>query len=520
MSKNSNTGFQQFSTLLKIALFATGLSGIVAEYILATLATYFLGNATLQWTLILSVMLFAMGLGSRWSQRMEGNLLRNFILAEFALSLLTSFSALLVYVTSPLWSGTEILIYALAIAIGLLIGLEIPLVTRLNSQYELLKENISSVMANDYFGSLAGGVFFAFVGLPLLGLTYTPFVLGFINFIVAVLLFFRLKLHFPQKITRNLAIAGTLVFSVLVIGVVFSQPIIRYGEQARYADKVIYEEQSRYQKLVITQWKNHYWLYLNGNLQLSTLDEALYHEPLVHPAMLLHGHAQRVLILGGGDGFAAREVLKYDQVESVTLVDLDPAVTRLGLEHPSLTQFNGLSLHDPRVQVLNQDGFTFMEETLDFFDVILIDLPDPKSTDLARLYSQEMYRLCARHLTPNGVLVTQAGSPYYATKAFRCIEKTMKSTGLQVAPMHNQVLSLGEWGWVLGQKTISDTAFSAHIKHLELPHNIKFNWLSPDAIQGLFLFGQDLIEVGPIDINTIQEPILHRYYLNGNWEIY
>ena len=510
-----------FSGLLKIALFATGLSGIVAEYILATLATYFLGNATLQWTLVLSVMLFAMGLGSRWSNRLEGDLLRYFILAEFGLSILTSFSALLVYTTTPFWSAHELLIYGLAIAIGLLIGLEIPLVTRLNSQYELLKENISSVMANDYYGSLAGGLFFAFVGLPYLGLTYTPFVLGLINFTVAVLLFWRLRHHTAQNTRRTLGVLSVVILLGLGAGLIGARPLVRFGEQARYSDKVIYQEQSRYQKLVITQWKNHYWLYLNGNLQLSTLDEALYHEPLVHPAMLLHGHPQRVLILGGGDGFAAREVLKYPSVESITLVDLDPAMTELGRNHPALTQYNGRSLDDPKVTVLNQDGFTFMEQTLDFFDVILIDLPDPKSTDLGRLYSQEMYQLCARHLTPRGVLVTQAGSPYYATQAFRCIQKTMESVDLGVVPLHNQVLSLGEWGWMLGQKGVGPgDSVKAHLQHLSVPDSMAFVWLNDEALRAISLFGKDLQPVKAVEVNTIQEPVLHRYYLKGNWAIY
>ncbi|MEL6535883.1 MAG: spermidine synthase, partial [Bacteroidota bacterium] len=350
---------------------------------------------------------------------------------------------------------------------------------------------------------------------------YTPFVLGWINFSVAIILFWRLSDKIPA--TSRIGLVGLGIFTAvgLVAGLTFAKPIIRFGEQARYTDKVIYEEQSRYQKLVITQWKNHYWLYLNGNLQLSTLDEALYHEPLVHPAMLLHGHPQRVLVLGGGDGFAVREILKHPTVEQVILVDLDPAMTELGLNHPAMTLYNGHSLEDPRVEIRNQDGFTYMEETLDFFDVILIDLPDPKSTDLARLYSREMYRLCERHLTPNGVLVTQAGSPYYATQAFRCIEATMASSGLSIVPLHNQVLSLGEWGWVLGQKGAgSDAVVKKRIQELSLPNSLSLQWLTEDALMAITLFGKDLLPVDSVEVNTIQQPVLHRYYLQGNWEIY
>lgn len=507
------------SSILKLALFATGFSGVVAEYILSTLATYFLGDAVFQWTMIVSIMLFSMGLGSRLSKYLNSNLLAKFISIELLLSLLVSFASLLAYTSAGFTAYVGFIIYALSIAIGTLIGLEIPLVIRINKDFESLKVNISSVLENDYWGSLAGGVFFAFVGLPFLGLTYTPFVLGLVNFSVAVLLLFVIKKELSSwKLYFGLS---GVVLLMIVVGFFVAKPLILFGEQKKYKDKVIYAEQSKYQRIVLTKWKNEHWLYLNGNQQLSTLDEDKYHEPLVHPAMKLAKHAQKVLILGGGDGCAAREVLKHPSVEEITLVDLDPAMTDLGRTHPILIALNNHALHHEKVTIVNQDGFTFLEKTRQFFDVIIIDLPDPKSVDLNRLYTKELYQLCSRQLRPNGVLITQAGSPYFATKAFKCIQKTMKAAGFATAAMHNQILTMGEWGWVVGSKSTSNIILKKQLQQLNFSE-INTKWLNNEAMQLMTSFGKGFYfqEDDFIEVNTIQNPVLYQYYLKGNWDLY
>ncbi|MFQ5752337.1 MAG: spermidine synthase, partial [bacterium] len=344
--------------VLKACIFATGLAGIVAEYVLSTLASYLLGNAVLQWTLTVSMMLFAMGLGSRLSKYLRGPLLDQFIIVEFALSILCAISASLTYFLSAYIQNIAPLIYTNSIAIGLLIGLEIPLATRLNDFFEELRVNISSVMENDYYGALLGGLFFAFVALPRLGLTYTPIVLGSINFLVASVLFLRYR--------GNLKFKKMLTFAFIVVPIFLSalvflaEPIVLYGEQQKYKDRVIYQQQTPYQRIVITQWKNDYWLYLNGNEQFSSYDEERYHEPLVHPALKLSVSKQRILILGGGDGLAVREVLRYPEVKQVVLVDIDPAMTKLGKEHPIFLKLNGGALNDARVQIENRDAYVFL----------------------------------------------------------------------------------------------------------------------------------------------------------------
>jgi spermidine synthase len=509
------------SNILRIAIFATGLSGIVAEYILSTLATYFLGDSVLQWTMIMSVMLFSMGLGSRISKGIQNHLLEKFIFIEFALSLLVAFSSLIAY-TVAAWSAyTGIVIYGLSILIGLMIGMEIPLVVRLNQEFQTLRVNISSVLENDYYGSLAGGVFFAFVGLPYLGLSYTPIVLGLVNFAVAVGLFIVLwqKLEVRLK-TRIVSLAG-VVGVILIAGFFVAKPIIQFGEQKKYKDKIVYSEQSKYQKIVITQWKDKFWLFINGNQQLSSFDEEMYHEPLVHPALSLTKTPHNILVLGGGDGCAVREILKYPDVKKITLVDLDPAMTNLGKNHPILTEMNKNAFSNSKVEVINTDGYNYIENTDEIFDVILIDLPDPKTIEIGRLYSYEFYSKCYRHLRKYGVIVTQAGSPYFAPKAFACIDKSIEKAGFSTIPLHNQVITLGEWGWVLGAKNISKENLTKELIDLQFS-SIETKWINNEAMSLITSFGKNYFKTdsSTIEVNEIHNPVLYKYYLNGTWDIY
>lgn len=516
------------AAVLKFALFATGLSGIVAEYILSTLATYFLGNSVLQWTLILSAMLFTMGLGSRISRYFEHNLLEKFILIEFSLSLLVAFCTLIAYLTTAYVSFNYSLIklpvrldaaviYTLALAIGCLIGMEIPLVMRINENYEPLKINVSNVMEKDYYGSLVGGIFFAFIGLPFLGLTYTPFILGSVNFLVACLLYGRLKSHLKSNRLLNLSMVFVII--LLVGGVSKAQAVVDFGEQKRYVDKVIFQKQTPYQKIVLTQWKNDYWLYLNSNTQLSTLDEWLYHEPMVHPAMQLHPYPQNILILGGGDGCLAREILKYPTVRTITLVDLDPAMTDLGQNHPIFKKMNANALNHPKVKIINGDAFTFLERDKNLYDLIFADFPDPKTINISRLFSLEFYKLCRRQLRSQGLLVTQAGSPYYATKAFYCIVKTIRSAGFSTLPLHNQVLTLGEWGWVIGSKNLESAQLKERIGQISFK-TVSTRWLTEQGLKSISSFGKPLADTTNLKFNTLHNPVLQTYYRQGNWSIY
>ncbi len=510
------------SAVLKISIFATGLAGIVAEFVLSTLATYIIGNAVLQWTVVMSLMFFAMGLGSRVSLIFRHKLLDTFIIIEFSLSLLCASAAILAYGLAAYTVYTSLLIYTQAFFIGLFIGLEIPLVIRLNNTYQELRSNIAAIMEKDYYGALLGGLLFAFFALPYLGLTYTPIALGVINFLVASLLLWR----FFDLIGRKKLLVSSFVVSLSVLMAlgVLSKPIILYGEQRQFRDKVIFTKQTPHQKIVITKWKNHYWLYINGQEQFSTFDEEKYHEPLVHPAMNLTADRQKILILGGGDGLALREVLKYPDVSSVTLVDLDPAMTDLAQTHYVLLDVNQGSMKDSRVTVINQDAAAFLKDDATFYGAIFIDLPDPDSVDLMHVYSQNFYRLAHRRLMAGGLLAVQATSPYFSRQAFLSILKTVEAAGFSVLPYHNQIPTLGEWGWVLGARAedFSKEILKRRVLAFDF-EGLNTRFFNTGAMISMAHFGKGILEdpdADKIKINTESNPVLMRYYRSGSWGIY
>lgn len=508
---------------LKLALFATGCAGIVAEFVLSTLATYLLGNAVFQWTIVMSLMLFAMGAGSRLSRYIENDLIGFFILTELLLSIMCAISAVAGYSLAAYTAEhTAFVIYFQAFCIGTLIGLEIPIVTRINDAYEELRVNISNVMEKDYFGALFGGIFFAFLALPYLGMTYTPIVLGSVNFLVAMLVSY----HYRNLVIRKgLVHFSSLLALSLLIGLTFlAKPIILYGEQKKYKDKIIYSEQSRFQKIVMTQWKKYYWLYLNGQEQFSTFDEELYHEPLVHPAMMASSNHSDVLILGGGDGLAAREVLKHKDVKSITLVDLDPEMTDLAKTFPVLKEINKDSMNNGKLIIINEDAASFLEKNEKLYGVVIIDLPDPDSIDLMHVYSETFYNMVRKHLIKGGVMTAQATSPFFATKAFVCIRKTIEAAGFSTATYQNQIPTMGHWGWVMGARSedISQEGFKNVIANLDFS-GLDTRSLDTGAMKAMTYFGKEItskIDEGEIEVNTELFPVLHRYYLEGSWGVY
>ena len=520
IDNSGKSKLRHLSFILKICVFATGCAAMVTEYTLATLASYLLGDSIRQWTIVISLMLFSMGLGSRYSRKFEAQLLDRFVLIEFGLSFLCTFSAMFCFWISAYTINFGLVIYAVACMIGFMTGLEIPLITRINQSYESLRENISSVMEYDYYGGLLGGALFAFVLLPFLGLTYTPVLIGSLNLLVASLILW----YFPDRLMRPriLNIQFAALFLVSVLAFVVAKPIVLYGEQHKYKDKIVYQEQTRYQKIVVTQWKEDYWLFINGSTQFSTYDEERYHEPLVHPLMGLIKERKDILLLGGGDGLAAREILKYPDVENLTLVDLDPAMTRLARQDTIFLSINQGSLNDPRVRVVNQDAYQFIKNSGDLYDAVIIDLPDPKSVSLSLLYSLGFYKMVEKHLKPFGSMVTQSTSPLYSPEAFLCIKKTMEAAGFSTVPYQNSVPSMGQWGWVIGVRHEAMPAQRLKQELLTLEFaDIETRFFNRDAMISMAHFGKGLFEKeAQIEPNTQFDHNILKYYRQGNWDVY
>ncbi len=433
-----------FSFLLKLSIFFTGFSGLVAEYVVATLATYLLGNAVFQWSLVIAFFLLFMGLGSRLSRYLKDEKLLNaFILTELSLSVLVSLSPIVAYSFASEPLKLQIVVLLLSAILGTLIGLEIPVAVRLNNLYEELKINVSSILEKDYLGSLPAGLLYSLVLLPKLGILHTALIAGLLNLFVASLFAFR----FSRSSLLKVLITLTGVF--LILYGIYAKRIYLIEEQRFYGEKIELFKQTPYQKIVLTRYGKHYSLYLDGHLQFSTLDEKYYHEAIVHVPMSFVKHYEKALILGGGDGLALRELLKYPFKE-ITLVELDREMIRLSKENPVMRRINKGSFYDPRVKVVIDDAFNFVFKTKERYDFIVIDLIDPRTPSAARVYSLEFYRRLRKILHAEGVFITQATDIFFNKKAFCCILNTIKAAGFKVSPFHINVPSMGDWGFVIG----------------------------------------------------------------------
>ena len=435
---------------LIISVFIVASCGLAYELITAALASYLLGDSIFQYSLIIGLYLFSMGIGAHLTRYIaDKDVLHRFIEIELLVGLIGGISALFLFTAFGIAAAPfRTLLYALVAVIGTVVGMEIPLVMRvLNEQRLAFKDTVARVLTFDYMGALAVSMLFPLILAPKLGMARSALLFGLLNAAVALLTARVFRLHLPRY--RSLKWRSYAVLLLLLVAFVFANRWVFQAEQRYFGDPVVFESHSPYQRLVVTQWKDDTRLYINGNLQFSSRDEARYHEALVIPAMQAAAQHSRVLILGGGDGLAAREVLKYPKVGQVTLVDLDPDMTRTFQTAAKLVALNQNALNHPKLRIINDDAAQWLQHTAAQFDVIIIDLPDPSNFALGKLYSVPMYRLVARHLAVGGKVVVQSTSPNFAPRAYWSVVATLEAAGLKTAPYHVYVPSFGEWGYVL-----------------------------------------------------------------------
>ncbi len=489
------------STSLLVTVFIIAICGLVYELIIGTLSSYLFGNTVTHFSITIGLFLSAMGIGSFASRRINDSLLGWFIGVELSVGLVGGFSAALLYAVFATTDVYHVAMVVLILIIGSLIGMEIPLLTRLLGGWDNIKDTLANVLAFDYIGALIASVLFPLVLLPELGLLKTAFATGILNVLVVALNIWIFRDRLSRW--RGLSLATGGIALLLLGGAVWSNLLTSVFEQQLYKDEIIYSRQTPYQRIIMTRWADDVRLFLDGNLQFSSRDEYRYHEPLVHPAMSLTRSRESVLVLGGGDGLVAREVFKYDDVQQLVLVDIDPAMTELALTHPALLDINEDSLSDPRVEILNQDAYTYLADTGELFGVIIIDLPDPNNESLGKLYSREFYKLVHRHLAGGGVIVTQATSPYYARETYWSIAHTMESVGLQTWPYHMYIPSFGDWGFILAAGHELDPA-----KFLP---RVPMRYLDADVFQSSLVFDDDIAEIDT-EVNTLDNQIILTYY--------
>lgn len=497
------------ATLL-IAVLIISICALTYELIVATLSSYLLGDSVTQFSFTIGFFLFAMGIGSLLSRKIKRHTLRWFIIVELSVALFGGTSAVILFAT---FSLADIYYFAMMIAvslaIGICVGLEIPLLTRIVADRSALSEALSDVLSVDYLGALLGSIAFPVILLPLLGVTQTAFLMALLNVTVAVMVLRVFRHKLAPRWHSQLWIMGAIVTLIMLIGAIFSTDISRVLEQQLYSANVIYTEQTPYQRLVMTVRGEDYRLFINGNIQFSTLDEYRYHEMLVHPVMNASRSRERVLILGGGDGFAVREILKYDDVQEIVLVDLDPAITDLARNFPVMERFNEDALDDERVNVQNVDAFSFIQDGADLYNVIIIDLPDPNSESLSKLYSDSFYRMLMNRLTPDGAFVTQATSPYFARRSFWTINNTIQAADFHTMPLHTNVPTFGEWGFIIGTPLAT--------RDITIPADLTLRYLSPQVFSNAQYFDPDLAYSDEYNVvNTLNNPQLPRFY-EADW---
>ena len=487
-------------SLLYVTVLVIATCGLIYELIVGTLASYLLGDSITQFSTVIGVYLFALGIGAWLSGFIDKGLAQRFVEIELAVALVGGISAPFLFATFAAGAGFRVTLYGMVLVIGTLVGLEIPLLMRLMKDQLEFKDLVSRVLTFDYLGSLFASLLFPIVLLPRLGLVRTSLVFGLVNALVGLWSTWLLA-PVLGNVTR-LRIKAVLVSVILIVGIAMADSMTSLFEEQLYNDEVVHAQQTPYQRIVVTRSHRGFALFLNGNLQFSSVDEYRYHEGLVHPAFQAATQRGEVLILGGGDGLAAREVLRYDDVKRITLVDLDGAMTKLAAESHELAELNEHALVNPKLRVINDDAMQWLGTTPEKFDVVIVDFPDPNNFSLGKLYTTRFYSLLKAHLAPGGVAVVQSTSPLFARRSYWCIETTIRAAGFSTRPYHVWVPSFGEWGYVLASVGPSGTQHP-------LPEGLRF--LTEETLPTLFQFPKDMDAV-PAEVNRLNNQVLVHYY--------
>ena len=483
------SGVRPAELALLSSVFVVAACGLVYELAAGALASYLLGDSILQFSTVIGTYLFAMGVGSWISRYLDRQLVAQFLRIELLVGLIGGLMPAALFALQSLATPSfRFALYALVLAVGILVGLEIPLVMRILKRHAGasggLKTLVSQVLTFDYLGALAVSIAFPLLFVPQLGLIRTGAFFGLLNAGVALwaLWLFRAEL---RGVAVH-AVAAALTVAALIAAFAGADLVTTWAEDRFYADRVVYSETSAYQRVVVTSSPAGVRLFLNGNLQFHSRDEYRYHEALVHPALAAHGAPKHVLVLGGGDGMAVREVLKHASVEHVTLVELDPHMTRLFAETPLLRALNHDALRSAKLSIVNADAFTWLQQHDEVFDAIVVDFPDPSNFSIGKLYTTSFYRLLDQHLAAGGYAVVQTTSPLLARKSFWTVVATLEAVGLTATPYHAHVPSFGEWGFIIA----SHRPWHAPSR---LPEGLRFLTLA--GLPALFDFPPDMARV-------------------------
>ncbi|MEP6722262.1 MAG: polyamine aminopropyltransferase [Variovorax sp.] len=494
-------GARPVEIALLASVFVIAACGLVYELTAAALSSYLLGDSVLQFSTIIGTYLFAMGVGSWLSRYFERQLPAHFLRIELLVALVGGALPAILFLANAWVPGAfRPLLYGLVMVVGALVGLEIPLVMRILKRNVQLKDLVSQVLTFDYLGALAVSIAFPLLLVPQLGMIRTGLLFGFMNAAVALWALWLFR-HELRRVGVH-ALACLLTLAAIGAALVGAERITTVAEDKFYQDRIVFSASSPYQRIVVTRGQLGHRLFLNGNLQFAERDEYRYHEALVHPVMAAQGAPKKVAVLGGGDGMAVREILKYPSVEQVTLVELDPNMTTLFSTHETLSALNGGALQSPKLRIVNTDAFQWLQQPGDMYDVIVVDFPDPTNFAIGKLYTSAFYALLEKRLSASGYAVVQTTSPLVARRSFWTVATTIESVGLLATPYHAHVPSFGEWGFIIASRR-------PYRQPDALPDGLRF--LTAKTLPLLFDFPKDMARV-PTEVNRLSNQVLVTTY--------
>jgi spermidine synthase len=488
--------------ILILSVFVVASCGLAYELIAGALSSYLLGDSVLQFSTIIGCYLFAMGVGAHFSKYVrDEDVLARFVDIELAVGLVGGLSAAVLFLTfSWMAAPFRTLLYVMVFLVGAFVGMEVPLVMRaLNARQTAFNELVSKVLTFDYLGALAVSLLFPLVLAPYLGLVRTGFPVRHAQCRRGPVdnqgVFHRAeKCHRPHAARQRRAVRAGVRFCLCR-----QADLLGRAWPVRRRDRVCHHH--ALPAPGDHRWKDDLRLYINGNLQFSSRDEYRYHEALVHPVLQPMPWAKRVLVLGGGDGLALREILRYPNIEHVTLVDLDPAMTGAFTQREELVKLNHGSFSDKRVRVVNADAAIWLQHNDDMFDAVIVDFPDPSSFALGKLYSVPFYGMVRKHLAANGLMVVQSTSPFFAPHW--TIDATLREVGMKTYPYHAYVPSFGEWGFILATPQAQYTPPTSY--------RLPMRYLNADTTREMFIFPPDMkpMAMEPNRLNT--QSLVHEF---------
>lgn len=546
--------------LITVAVFFSGMSSMMNEFNLSSISSMILGNANEQWAMTIAIMLLAMGIGG-FSQRFlnDEKLMLKFMTVEMLLSLTGSFAPIAIYTAYGFMPDHFTLIHYFTIfSIGFLVGFEIPLAIRIIEEYKpKLSDNLGFVFGSEYLGTFIGSMIFVSFVLGYIAFTKASFLISGANMLVAMVAYG----YFIMVINPSLTTEKRISSKLISLGIVIVPVMIVYGflsvgewevniEQKLYEDPIVETFTSKYQHIVLTKDKrtDQHRMYINGNTQWAEFDEHIYHEMLVHPIMTLAKRHENVLILGGGDGLAVRELKKYRDIGNIVLVDLDNQMIQFSRTNPIMRKLNKdafegvqtvtseavtpgrtvkhrIEVEPGKFKVVADlhtvfvDAYNFLTDVQGQFDVVIIDLPDPSTAELSKLYSRDFYLNLKRRMTDDALVVIQSTSPFHAKESYMMIGRTLESAGFNVKPFHQNVPSFGEWGWWIGWKNTSDFDIMKKVETVKI--EVETTYMDEAVMKASFVFGKDSLTGTKHDgINTIMQPQLVQVYNRDSWKNY